>query len=144
VLDAAGKAPIARRPIAAFDRDRLGVRPNRPPGHDPARVAEDFSRHRRLDIGRRHGAAAGLHNAPSGTAVGLGEFLDRLHEGDRIDLEAVAAFRQQHAEQPRVVERCDHLGYELPLGFGARRLRRDQRCEPARADDTIAGIVLRR
>jgi hypothetical protein len=85
-----------------------------------------------------------LHHAPGGAAVGLGELLDRLHEGGGIDLEAVTTLRQQHAEQPRVVQRSEHLRYELPLSFGARRMRRDQGCELARTRDALAGIALRR
>ena len=94
MLDTAGEAPAPRRPVAALDQHGLGVRSHRAPGHHRARRPENLARHRRRDIGRRHGAAAGLNHAPGRAAVGLGEFLDRLHEGCGIDFQAVAACRK--------------------------------------------------
>ena len=64
--------------------------------------------------------------------VGFGQLLDRLHEGRGLSLETVAALGKEHAEQPRVVERREHLGRDLPLPLGACRLDCDQRSKLAR------------
>jgi hypothetical protein len=141
MLDAAGEAPIARRPIAVLGCDGLDVWSDRSPREHRARIAEDLLRHLSLDIGRRHGAATGLHDAPGGAAVGFGQLLDRLHEDRRLDLETVAALGKQHAEQPRVVKCSEHLGRDFPFPFDARRLGRDQRGKLARPRDAIGGTA---
>jgi hypothetical protein len=138
VLDAAGKAPAAGGAVAAVDRNGLAVRTDRPPGENGARRRENLPRHGGRDIGRGHRAATGLHDAPGGRAVGLGELLDRLHEGCGIDLEAVARAWKQHAQQPRVVQRRQHLGRELALLLAASGVGRKQRAKLPRPRDAIA------
>jgi hypothetical protein len=83
-------------------------------------------------------------------AVGLGDLLERLHVGQRIDLEPAAGARHQHPEQPRLMQRRNHLGRDCPFLLDAWRVGGDQRRERARPRDAIArrprlrGSALRR
>src|ERR1700720_3236004 len=58
----------------AFDRPDLGA--GAPGKHRARIVAEDRMRHRQVEIGRRHRAAAGLAEAPGGRGVGARDGLD--------------------------------------------------------------------
>src|SRR5258708_7481702 len=95
------------------------------PGQCRARiVAEDRLGHGKLEIGGRHGAAAGLAQAPGGAGVGARDGLDDMEEGNRIGLDSVRRARQQHAEQPRLVELVQKRRRQpaLVLDFVRRRL----------------------
>ena len=140
MLDAAGEAPASRRPIAAVDRDRLGVRSDWTPGHHRARVAENVARHLGLDIGGGHGAAARLDGAPGGAAVGLGEFLDRLHEGRGLDLEPAATPWNEHAEQLRIVQGGEYFGRDLPRPLRVLGVRSNQGSKRACPRDAITTL----
>ena len=101
---ARGEGPDAGDLVAAlaFDRPDLGAGA---PRQDGAGVlAKQRLRHRRVEIGRRHRAAAGLAHAPRGRSVGLGDGLDHMEEGNRIGLDAVGRARHQQPEQPRLVQ----------------------------------------
>ncbi len=85
---AGGEGPDAGHPVAAlaFDRPDLGAGT---PGQHRARIAEDRARHRQVEIGRRHRAAAGLAQAPGGRRIGPGDGLDDVEEGDGIGFDPV-------------------------------------------------------
>ena len=100
---AGGKGPYAGDPVAALAFD--GADPGAgAPGQHRARVLEDRARYRQIEIGRRHGAAAGLTETPGRGRIGLGDGFDDVEERDRIGLDPVGRARQQQPEQPRVME----------------------------------------
>ncbi len=74
-----GRMPAAgcKGPHAGHPASRLRIRPRGPWGQAPrqnrARIAEDRLRHRQVQIGRRHCAAAGLAEAPGGGRIGFGD-----------------------------------------------------------------------
>ncbi len=71
-VPAAGReGPDAGDPVAALAFDRLDLGAGTPGQHRARIVAEDRVRHRQIEIGRRHRAAAGLAQAPGGRGVGL-------------------------------------------------------------------------
>src|SRR5476649_2547685 len=95
VAAARGEGPYARDPVTAiaFDRLDLGART---PGEYRARiVAEDRVRDRQIEIGGRHGAAAGLAETPGGRTVFAGDGLGDMEEGEGIGLDPVRGARQQ-------------------------------------------------
>src|SRR5439155_20217042 len=73
---AAGVGPRPCRAVATLDRRRFDGWPERTPGENGILAAEDLLCHGRFDIGGRHRAARRLRNAPSGTTIGSGDFLD--------------------------------------------------------------------
>ena len=100
---ARGKGPHAGHPVAAVAFD--GANPGaRAPGQHRARIAEDRLRHRQVEIGRRHRAAAGLAEAPGGGSIGLGDGFDDVEKSDRIGFDPVGRAGQQQAEQLCVVQ----------------------------------------
>ena len=80
---ARGEGPHAGHLVAALAFDGLDLRAGTPGQHGARIVAEDRLRHRQIEIGRRHGAAAGLAQAPGGRGVGARDGLDDVEEGDR-------------------------------------------------------------
>ena len=130
---AAGEGPYAGRAIAALDGHRLGLRAGSP-GQHGARIAEDSMGDRRIEVGRRHGAAAGLAQAPGGAGVGRGDGLDDVEERDRIGLEPALRARQQQAEQACLVQRVQQGRRQPAFAFDLGSERRDPR-HAARAPD---------
>ena len=100
---AGGKGPHAGNPIAAFAFDRTNPGAGTP-GQHRARIAEDRPRYREVEIGRRHGAAAGLAEAPGRRGIGFGDGFNDVEEGDGIGFDPVGRTRQQQTEQLRVVQ----------------------------------------
>ena len=122
---ARGEGPHAGDPVAALAFDRADPGPG-PPGQHGARiVAEDRLRHRQVEIGRRHGAAAGLAQAPGGRGIGLGDGFDDMEEGDGIGLDPVRRARQQQAEQPRLVQLVEQRRRQPARVLDLVRRRRD-------------------
>ena len=139
---AAGEAPVAGDAIAAVadDGPRLGI--VRPAGRDRARVAEHGAGDLRFDIGRRHRHARTLADAPGDAGVALRDRLHHLEQGRRLDLLAVAGARDQQAEQPRLVQRVEHVVGNAPLAFDAVAGAVDQRDQLARPADQLGGAPL--
>jgi len=100
---AAGEIPLAGQAIADVDRSRARS-VWRSPGHDAAWISEDVLIDRRLQIGGDQGGTVGDECVPRDRGVVPGEFLDRRHVDRRLRLVATRRARQQHAEQPRVME----------------------------------------
>ncbi len=111
-------------------------------GDRPAAAARRADRHQRARIGREnlvrrlvversadHRGGRRLRNAPSGAGVGLGEFFDRLDQGDRRCLRTAERARDQHAEQAGLMQRVHDLGREFALRLDPRRRRSDHRGE---------------
>ena len=122
---ARGEGPHAGDPVAALAFDRPHPWARAPGQHGARIVAEDLLRHRQVEIGRRHGAAAGLAEAPGGRGVGAGDGLDHMEEGDGIGLDAVGRARQQQAEQPRLVQLVEQRRRQPALVLDLVRRRRD-------------------
>ena len=104
VATAGGEGPHARHPVTALAFDRPDFGAGTPGQHRARIVAEDRVRDRQVEIGRRHGAATGLAEAPGGRAVGTRNGLDDVEEGEGIGLDPVRRAWQQQAEQPRLVQ----------------------------------------
>ncbi len=131
VPDAAGETPGAGHPVAALDRDGALLAVGRAPRQHRARIAENVARDVRRQIGGRHRAARALRDAPGGAGVGLGDLLDHLHVVGGLEFHAVAGARHQHAEQPGLVQRGEHLRRDPARGFGFGGVRFDQRAQAA-------------
>ena len=130
VAAAGGKGPHAGNPVAAVAFDRPDLRTRTPGQHRARIVAEDRVRHRQIEIGRRHRAAAGLAQAPRGRGVGAGDGLDDMEEGDGIGLDPVRRARQQQAEQPRLMQFVEQRRRQPARALdlaGSRRHRRTDR-----------------
>lgn len=115
-----GEGPHARDLVAAlaFDRPDLGAGA---PGEHRARiVAENCMRHREVEIGRRHGAAARLAQAPRVRAIGAGDGLDDVEEGEGIGLDPVRRARQQEAEQASLMELVEQCRRQPPPATASR------------------------
>ena len=113
---AGGKGPHAGDPVATLAFDRLDLWTGTPGEHRARVVAEDRLGHRQVEIGRRHGTAAGLAEAPGGRGVVLGDGFDHMEEGDGIGLDAVGRARQQQPEQPRLMQLVEQ-GRRQPAGL---------------------------
>ena len=100
---AAGEIPLAGQAIASVNRSRARS-VWRSPGHDAARIGEDGVIGRRLQIGGDQGGTVGDEYVPRDRGVVPGELFDRRHVDRRLRLVAARRARQQHAEQPRVME----------------------------------------
>ena len=100
---AAGEIPLAGQAIASVHRSRARS-VWRSPGHDAARISEDGAIDRRLQIGGDQGRTVGDECVPRDRGVVPGELFDRRHVERRLRLVAPRRARQQHAEQPRVME----------------------------------------
>ena len=114
---AAGEAPRAGDAIAAVHRDRARVIA-RAPGQHRARGAEDLARGLRREIGRGHGAAGGLAEAPRRARVVPGDLLDDLDEREGIHLAPVEEAGQEQPEERGVEERPLHRLGEPALLLG--------------------------
>ena len=90
--------------ISAVAFDCLDLGAGAPGEHRARIVAEDRTRHRQVEIGRRHRATAGLAEAPGGRTVGACDGLDHMEEGNGIGLDPVRRARQQEAEQFRLMQ----------------------------------------
>src|SRR5438270_11999363 len=101
---AGGKRPYPRDPITAVAFDRLDPRAGTPGKHRARIAAEDRVRHRKVEVGRRHRATAGLAKAPGGRSVGARDGFDHMEEGDGIGLDPVRRAWQQKAEQLRPMQ----------------------------------------
>ena len=100
---AAGEIPLAGQAIAAVNRLRARS-VWRSPGHDAARIGEDGAIDRGLQIGGDQGGTVGDEYVPRDRGVVPGELFDRRHVDRRLRLVATSRARQQHAEQPGVME----------------------------------------
>jgi len=69
---------------------------------------------RRLQIGGDQGGTVGDECVPRDRGVVPSEFLDRRHVDRRLRLVATGRARQQHAEQPRVMEPPQHRLGDAP------------------------------
>ena len=127
---ATGEGPCAGHPIAALDGHRFGLGP-RSPGQHGARIAEDSMGDRRLQVGRRGGAAAGLTQAPGSAGVGSGDDLDDVKERDRIGLESALRARQHQAEQLCLVQRIQQSRRQPAFAFDVGSQRGNARHERA-------------
>jgi hypothetical protein len=139
---AARVGPRPRRAVATLDRRRFDGWPDRAPGENGILGAEDLLCHGRFDIGGRHRAARRLRNAPGGTTIGSGDFLDRSDERQRIDFVAADAPRQQHLEQARVMQCGQKLRCQRAAALDRRRLCLDQRTQLPRPPDWIGGLAV--
>jgi hypothetical protein len=139
---AARVGPRPRRAVATIDRRRLDGWSDRAPGENGILAAEDLSCHGRLDIGGGHRAARRLRNAPGGAAIGLGDFLDRIDERQRIDFVTSGAARQQHLEQARIMQRCQKFRCQRACVLDRRRLCLDERTQVPRPPDWIGRLAL--
>ena len=127
---AAGEIPARGGAIAAgHDLDLVG---DRAPGQDAVGRAENLARRIGIEIGRRHGADTALAEAPGGGGVGLGDFLEHLHEDFGRRLGAADALRQQRRGRAR-----SRSGRKPPAASAAASARfrrpRSRSAAPARA-----------
>src|SRR5262249_39075717 len=104
-----GESPHAGYHVAALALDRPGLGAGAPGQDGPRIVAEDRPGHWQIEIGRRHGAAAGLAQAPRRAGVTARDGLDDMEEGDGVGLDATRRARQQQAEQLRLVQLVEQL-----------------------------------
>jgi hypothetical protein len=101
---ARGEGPHAGDLVAALAFDGFHPGAGAPGQHGARIVAEDRLGHGQIEIGGRHGAAAGLAQAPGGAGIGAGDGLDDMEEGDGVGLDPVRRARHQQAEQLRLVQ----------------------------------------
>ena len=73
----------------------------------------------RTDVGRRHREARALADAPRDARIALRERLDHLKQGRGLDLLAVIGARDQQTEQPRVMQRIEHVIRQATLALDA-------------------------
>ena len=136
---AGGKGPHAGHPEAALAFDRANLGAGAPRQHR-ARIAEDRLRHRQVEIGRRHRAAAGLAEAPGGGSISFGDGFDDMEEGYGIGFDPVGRAGQQQPEQLRVVQLVEQRGRQPARGLDiARKRSRHQHVRPAAAGRSPPG-----
>ncbi len=133
---AAGEIPAAGNPVAAGHRDRPRL-VGRAPGHGRARVAPDLARRGEVHIGRDQPGAVGDRHAPGDRAVGPRQLLDRAYIGAGLDLVAADRARQQHAEEPRLMERVEEARRQPPGRFDRISGGKDRRGEVAGARQRV-------
>lgn len=111
VASAGGKRPDPGDAVAAFALDRLDLRAGTP-GEHRAWVGKHLLRNRQVEIGGRHRTAAGLAQAPRRRGIALRNGLNDMEEGDGIGLDPVGRPRQQQAEQPRLMQPVEQVGWQ--------------------------------
>ncbi len=138
-----GKGPDARDPVAALAFDRPDFRTGTPGQHRAGVVTEDRMRHRQIEIGCRHRAAAGLAQAPRRRCIGLRDGLGHMEEGDGIGLDPVRRAWQQQPEQPRLMELVEQCWRQPPraLDLARRRANGGTDVRGARDHGGIAGKI---
>ena len=133
---AAGEIPLAGQAIAAVDRSRArSVRGS--PGHDAARIGKDGVIGRGLQIGGNQRGTVGDEYVPRDRGVMPGELFDRRHVERRRRLAAISGTRQQHAEQPRVMEPPQQRLGDAPRALDLVGCGCDLRSELAGAGDRV-------
>ncbi len=145
VTAAGGERPYPGHPITTVAFDRLDLGAGAPGQHRARIVAEDRARHRQVEIGRRHRAAAGLAETPGGRAVGARDGLDHMEEGDGVGLDPVRRARQQQAEQFRLVQAVEQGRRQPPATLDLVGSSRNRRADGGRPRDHafVAGKVRR-
>src|SRR6516165_9693981 len=109
MLVATGKAPFTGDAIAAFTdyHSRLGIVRTR--GQHRTTITDDGTGDLWNDICRGHREARTLANAPCDTGIALRERLKHLKKGCGLDLLTIIGTRDEQAEQPRVMQRIEHV-----------------------------------
>jgi hypothetical protein len=133
---AAGEIPPAGQAIARVDRSRARS-VWRSPGHDAARISEDRVIDRRLQKGRDQGGTVGDECDPRDRSVVPGKLFDRRHVDRRLRLVAARRARQQHAQQPRVMEPAQQRLGDAPRALDLVGCGGDLRPELACAGDRV-------
>src|SRR6516164_7156253 len=109
MLVATGKAPFTGDAIAAVADYHRGLGIVGTGGQHGATIPDDGTGHLWNDICRRHRETRTLANAPGDTGIALREHLKHLKEGCGLDLLTIIGARDQQAEQPRVMQRTEHV-----------------------------------
>jgi hypothetical protein len=133
---AAGEIPLAGQAIADVDCS-CARSVWRSPGHDTARIGEDGMIDRRLQISGDQGGTVGDECVPRDRGVVPGEFFDRRHVDRRLGLVATRRARQQHAEQPQVMEPPQQRLRDTPRALDLVGCGGDLCPEPAGACDRV-------
>ena len=144
VTHPAGEGPAAGHVITAVPR--RGVALSGPPGEDGAGVVSpDLAGDGWVEERGGHGAAVSLAEAPGGAAVDFRDRFDYGHVAGQRHFGAAEAPGQQHAEQPRFVQRVEQGGRQPPRALGLVRRRADRRGDAFDiGDDGLGGARLRR
>ena len=138
---AAGEIPARGGAVAAGNG--LHLVGDRAPGEDAGRPLKISLRRVGVEIGRGHGADRALAEAPGGRGIGLGHFLEHLHEDLGRRLGAAEALRQQRAIEPVLDQGGNHRLGEPPRPLDLVGLLRDQRRQRPRAlDQSEAGKLV--
>ena len=128
--------PFAGDPVAARGGDGA-VLVGRSPGDQAARIAEDRARRLERDVGRDQRRAVADESVPADRAVEAGDLLDRAQVGPGLDLVAADRARQQHAEQPRLVQLAQKRFGDVLRALDLIGRRREGGTQGARACDRI-------
>ncbi len=104
---ARGEVPFAGDSIAARCCDRL-VMVGRAPGDEAARIGIDRARRLEWNERRYQSRAVGDEHVPADRPVEPRNLGNGVEIDPRLDLIAADRTRQQHAEQPRFVQRRQH------------------------------------
>ena len=125
----AGEIPFAGDHIAAINHHGAGLWPHAPGEHGARISAPNLISDFWLQIGRRHGTAGSLTNAPGSAGIGGGDHDLHLHEIMQWHFFAAEGARQQGAEQRRAMQRIQQFlrqgAVALDLIGGCRDNRRD-------------------
>ena len=138
VAAAARELPFAGDAEARSVGDRASGRVRRSPRQQVA-LAENLAAGFGAECRREGRADRGLRHAPRGAGVGLGDFLDRLHELRGRHLAAAERARHQHAKQAGLMQRGDDLRRQLALALDPQRRRCDLRRQRLGAADAVGG-----
>jgi hypothetical protein len=133
---ATAEIPPAGQAIASVNRARARS-VGRSPGHDAARIGEDGAIDRRLQIGGDQGGAVERERVPRDRGVVPGELFDRRQVDRGLGLVAIGRARQQHAEQPEIMQPPQQCFGDASRALDLVGRGRDLRPELAGAGDRI-------